>query len=338
MKRLALFLAVAFVLCLLPASALADAYVIIPVNKTVTGLEAGQTAVFNFEVEFVPEAGNNNWPSDPALTYSYSATSGSISGDQSGKFSITVTGSGTFKGNVYIKITDPTGANNDLSFAQVSVIVKEISGGVTGWTYDDTVWTGTPTDAGETYDGVKLHQVSYQNRQGDVSQETSFTNTYSGSNNNNNNNNNTPNVPMNPLPSQEPPFDPSTMFTDVSVGICNANAIPVMPQQITVQLRLNGQDFAQAVLNNENGWKYAWLNMPTGNEWDAAPLDLPANFGYTLNRSGNSFCIQLVPEAEVAELPKTGGVSNLFWPAVTIAAALCCAVVLTLQQRRKKAK
>lgn len=90
------------------------------------------------------------------------------------------------------------------------------------------------------------------------------------------------------------------------------------PSKVQVRLEKNGQTVETVELNEQNGWRYEWKQLPFDELWNVTEINIPQ--GYTVNytKNGNSFII-----TNSSSLANTG---QLDWP-IPI---LCCAGLLLI--------
>ena len=103
--------------------------------------------------------------------------------------------------------------------------------------------------------------------------------------------------------------------------------------QITAVLMRGGEEYARAVLNQENGWRHEWSNLEQG-DWSVRELNVPDGFTVEIERQGGGFII-INDDIPKEIIPDSGeGADVLLWifPLI-LGCALTCALV-----RRKKCR
>ena len=63
------------------------------------------------------------------------------------------------------------------------------------------------------------------------------------------------------------------------------------PDSITVMLRKNGREYDQAILNEQNGWRYTWYGLNSRYSWTVEEVEVPEGFTMSLRRHGHKFTI-----------------------------------------------
>lgn len=79
------------------------------------------------------------------------------------------------------------------------------------------------------------------------------------------------------------------------------------PAQITVNLLRDGEVYKTIVLNDENGWKFTWENLPDGYRWSIVEVDVPDGYTVSYTESGKTIIITNSDETDIPEKPIPGG-------------------------------
>lgn len=103
--------------------------------------------------------------------------------------------------------------------------------------------------------------------------------------------------------------------------------------QITTVLMRGGEEYARAVLNQENGWRHEWSNLEQG-DWSVRELNVPDGFTVEIERQGGCFIIinDDIPKEIIPDSGEEADVLLWIFPLI-LGCALTCALV-----RRKKCR
>lgn len=106
--------------------------------------------------------------------------------------------------------------------------------------------------------------------------------------------------------------------------------------QITAVLMRGGEEYARAVLNQENGWRHEWSNLEQG-DWSVRELNVPDGFTVEIERQGGGFII-INDDIPKEIIPDSGeGADVLLWifPLI-LGCALTCALVRHKKCRERR--
>lgn len=98
------------------------------------------------------------------------------------------------------------------------------------------------------------------------------------------------------------------------------------PEEITVHLYMDGNEYDSITLPYEGHWSYTWSEMEAGHEWNVTE-DTLDGYRTSIRNEGNTFTITntKVPETpRTNEIPDTG---QLWWPVPIL---LCAGLVLMI--------
>lgn len=85
------------------------------------------------------------------------------------------------------------------------------------------------------------------------------------------------------------------------------------PDSVTVQLLMDGEPYATAVLNDENGWTYTWTELPKEHSWTVIEQNVPSGYAVTYRYTDEAVIV-----TNTAKLIQTG---QLNWPIPVLASA-----------------
>lgn len=71
----------------------------------------------------------------------------------------------------------------------------------------------------------------------------------------------------------------------------NDNKSGKRTREITVQLLRDGNVYEEVVLNEENGWRYSWDNLPAGYQWLVIEKNLPEDYVLSMTQQGITFTL-----------------------------------------------
>ncbi|MBR4132874.1 MAG: Cna B-type domain-containing protein [Oscillospiraceae bacterium] len=114
------------------------------------------------------------------------------------------------------------------------------------------------------------------------------------------------------------------------------------PQEVTVRLFCDQQEYDKVVLNDQNNWRYTWEELPADHEWLVAE-DPVIDYSTSIELEGVTFTVKNsnvkinppdtppTPPETPPEIPRTG---LYWWPVLVLAAA--CLFFLTLGFLRRR--
>lgn len=115
--------------------------------------------------------------------------------------------------------------------------------------------------------------------------------------------------------------------------VWNVDGAVKIPDHVTVSLLRDGAVVKTAVLNEENGWKVTYYDMPISDAYSVAEEAVPEGFTATYSQAGNVFTV-----TNSASLPQTG---QVIWPIPVLALAgvllLAIGIVAVRRSREKNA-
>lgn len=110
------------------------------------------------------------------------------------------------------------------------------------------------------------------------------------------------------------------------------------PEEITVQLLMDGEVYATIQLNEENNWKYHFTDLPAGHEWKIVEKTILKSYTVTSTQDGETFvitntCTEEIPkQPQEPKLPQTG---QLWWPVPILVIAGLAAFAIGWIRSRK---
>ncbi len=108
-----------------------------------------------------------------------------------------------------------------------------------------------------------------------------------------------------------PKTEASRLVSITITKVWNTDASTKAADSVTVQLLRDGNVVETAVLSDENGWAVTYSDMPAGDGYSVAEVDVPKGFTATYSQSGYDFTV-----TNTSTLIQTG---QLIWPIPVLA-------------------